>query len=140
MSKSKGNVFYPEDSVSRGYRGDQMRFFLINRHYRKHLNFSYEKLDASSRRLHTFKNMVQNLRNAESPNPSEEAKKLMCAIVPSFEEAMNDDLNVKGAFDSLFAIVSKLHSLIGKDRLSAQDAKLALEELERIDRVLKIVF
>ena len=140
MSKSKGNVFYPEDLAARGYRGDQVRFFLINRHYRKRLNFSYKKLDAASRRLGAFKKMVQNLRNAESNNPNVKAKKLLCAIVPNFEDAMNDDLNVKGAFDCLFDIVSKLDSLNEKGRLSAQEAKFALEELERVNRVLKIVF
>jgi cysteinyl-tRNA synthetase len=140
MSKNKGNVFYPEDLASKGYRGDQVRFFLLNRHYRKRLNFSYKKLDAASRRMDAFKSMVQDLRNAESNNPNVKAKKLVCAIIPGFEDAMNDDLNVKAAFDFLFDIVSKLDSLNEKGRLSAQDAKLALEELERVDRVLKIVF
>jgi len=74
------------------------------------------------------------------PALSGTATNYLHAIVPSFEEAMNDDLNVKGAFDFLFAIVSKLDSLNEKGRLTAQEAKLALEELERVDRVLKIVF
>ena len=140
MSKSKGNVIYPEDLATKDYTGDQTRFFLLYRHYRSKLNFTYEKLDAASRRLDSFKNMIQDLRKAESPSPSEKAKKLLCAIVPSFEEAMNNDLNVKSAFDCLFDIVSKLDSLNRKGRLSAQVAKLALEELTQVDRVLKIVF
>ena len=140
MSKSKGNVIYPEDLATKGHTGAQTRFFLIYRHYRRKLNFTYEKLDAASGRLNDFKNMVQDLRKAESPSPNEKAKKLVGAIVPGFEDAMNDDLNVKGAFDCLFGIVSKLNSLNKKGRLSAQDANLALEKLERADRVLKIIF
>ena len=140
MSKSKDNVIYPEDLASKGYKGDQIRFFLIDRHYRKRLNFSYEKLDAASRRLDAFKSMVQDLRNAESSSSSEKAKKLVCAIVPSFEYAMNNDLNVQGAFDCLFDIVSKLDSLNETGRLSAQDAKSALEALERVDHIFRIVF
>jgi cysteinyl-tRNA synthetase len=140
MSKSKGNVVYPEDLAAKGYAGDQVRFFLICRHYRRKLNFTYENLDASSRRLDSFKDMVQNLRKAESLSPNEKAKQVLGAIVPSFEEAMNSDLNVKGAFDCLFGIVSKLNSLNEKGRLSAQDVKLALEKLERVDHVLRIIF
>jgi cysteinyl-tRNA synthetase len=140
MSKSKGNVIYPEDLTSKGYMSDQVRFFLINRHYRERLNFTYEKLDAASRRMDAFKSMVQDLRNAQSSSSNVEAKKLVCAIIAGFEDAMNDDLNVKGAFDFLFDIVSKLDSLNEKGRLNAQDAKSALEELEKVDRVLKIVF
>ena len=87
-----------------------------------------------------MRSMVQNMRKAESPSPNEKAKKLLSAIVPIFEEAMNNDLNVKGAFDCLFDIVSKLDNLHRKGLLTAQEANLALEELERLDRVLKIVF
>jgi len=140
MSKSKGNVIYPEDLTSKGYISDQVRFYLINRHYRKRLNFRYEKLDAASRRMDAFKSMVQDLRNADSNHPSTEAKKLVCTIIPSFEKAMNNDLNVKAAFDSLFKIVTKMDSLNETGRLGAQDAILALEKLERVDRVLKIIF
>jgi len=140
MSKSKGNVIYPEDLTSKDYMSDQVRFFLINRHYRKRLNFRYEKLDAASRRMDAFKSMVQDLRNAESNHPNVKAKKLVCAIIPGFEDAMNDDLNVKGAFNLVFDIVSKLDSLNEKGGLGAQDAKMALGELERIDRVVKIIF
>jgi cysteinyl-tRNA synthetase len=90
--------------------------------------------------MDAFKSMVQDLRNAESNNPNVTAKKLVCAIIPGFEDAMNDDLNVKAAFDFLFDIVSKLDSLNETGGLGAQDAKVALEELERVDRVLKIIF
>ena len=140
MSKSKGNVIYPEDLATKGHTGAQTRFFLIYRHYRRKLNFTYEKLDAASGRLNDFKNMVQDLRKAESSNPNKKATKLVCAIAPGFEDSMNDDLNVKSAFDCLFDIVSKLDNLHRKGLLSAQEANLALEELERLDRVLKIVF
>jgi cysteinyl-tRNA synthetase len=140
MSKSKGNVIYPEDLATKGYTGDQLRFFLIYRHYRRKLNFTYEKLGAASGRLNDFKNMIQDLRKAKSSNPNKKATKLVCAIVPDFEDAMNDDLNFKAAFDCLFNIVSKLNNLNKKGRLSAQHADLALEELERVDRVLKFVF
>ena len=53
---------------------------------------------------------------------------------------MNDDLNVKVAFDCIFNIVLKLDSLNEDKQLSPQDAKAALEDLERVDRVFRIVF
>jgi FtsZ-binding cell division protein ZapB len=53
---------------------------------------------------------------------------------------MNDDLNVKAAFDGIFNIVLKLDNLKENKQLNPQDAKVALEALERVDRVLRIVF
>jgi cysteinyl-tRNA synthetase len=140
MSKSKGNVIYPEDLAVKGYKSDQVRFFLIYKHYRKKLNFTYERLNAASKRMDAFKSMVQDLKDAVSPKSSEKAKKLVCGIIPCFENAMNHDLNVKVAFDCIFNIVLKLDSLNEDKQLSPQDAKAALEDLERVDRVFRIVF
>ena len=61
MSKSKGNVHYPEDLIAKGYRNDHLRFFLIYSHYRKRQNFTFKKLAEQSQRLDAFKNMIQNL-------------------------------------------------------------------------------
>ena len=53
---------------------------------------------------------------------------------------MNCDLNVKGAFDQLFKMVSKLSRWSETGRLSAEDAKAALEAFQRVDCVLKVLF
>jgi cysteinyl-tRNA synthetase len=140
MSKSKGNVVYPSDLQAKGYGGDKIRFFLIYRHYRKKLNFTLDKLAAEAKRLDEFKHMVQDLRGTASANPSAQAKKLVCGIIPCFEEYMNDDLNVRGAFDGLFSVVSKLDALRRNGKLGVQDADSAVEALGRVDRVLKIIF
>jgi len=84
--------------------------------------------------------MVLNPRKAESSNPSEKAEKLVDALVQGFEESMNNDLDVKGAFDCLFGVVSKLDVFRKQNRLSNQDAKSALDALERVDRVLRFIF
>lgn len=43
MSKSKGNIIYPDDLLKRGYDGSHIRFFLIYSHYRKRLSFNYDR-------------------------------------------------------------------------------------------------
>jgi cysteinyl-tRNA synthetase len=140
MSKSKGNVLYPSDLAAKGYGGEHVRFFLIYRHYRKRLNFTPEKFAAVSRRLDEFKKAVLNLQDADSAKPSGKAKRLAGAIIVGFEEHMNNDLDVKGAFDRLFRIVSRLDALRNENRLSALDAESALEALKHVDRVLRVIF
>jgi len=140
MSKSKGNVYYPEDLVAKGYRNDHVRFYLIYEHYREKLNFTFKKLAETSQRLDAFKGMVQNLRKAKSAYSSEKAKLLAGSIVSSFDENMNNDLDVKAAFDELYETVSELHGLMKEERLSAEDANAAMSGLHRIDSVLRVVF
>jgi cysteinyl-tRNA synthetase len=140
MSKSKGNVIYPSDLQVKGYGGDKIRFLLIHEHYRKRLNFTLEKFEEDGKRLDNFKRMVLNLREPQSDYSSENAKKLVREIVPNFECCMNDDLDVKGAFKQLCETVSNLDAERKKEKLSVQDAALALEALRKVDSVLKVIF
>jgi cysteinyl-tRNA synthetase len=140
MSKSKGNVYYPNDLLKMGYKKEHIRFFLIYGHYRKTLNFTFKKLKKTSKKLDILKNMVNELQKSKSAEPSEKAKKLVENIVASFERNMNDDLNVKAAFDDLFKIVSKLNNLRRQGKLSSRDAQIAVVNLQKVDQVLKIIF
>ena len=140
MSKSKGNVYYPEDLLAKGFRKDHVRFFLIYGDYRAKLNFTWKKLAKTSRKLDEFKSMVQEVEKADSARPSESAQKLTDRIASDFEAHMNEDLNVKAAFDTLYATVSALQKLIKKGRLSAENAQAALNGLHMVDRVLQVIF
>lgn len=140
MSKSKGNVYYPNDLIRMGYTGEHIRFFLIYGHYRKRLNFTLEKMKRTSRKLDVFKNMVRSLEKAKSKEPSRKAKKLVDHLITVFEKDMNDDLNVKAAFNGLFSVVKKLDNLRKRGKLSHEDARTATDKLRKIDSVLQIVF
>jgi cysteinyl-tRNA synthetase len=141
MSKSKGNVIYPDDLTRKGFEGKHVRFFLTHRHYRKRLNFTNEKFDETAKRLGAFRKLVIDLQQADAMKPSgEEGKALIEWIASGFEEAMNNDLDIRGAFGNLYKTVAKLDALRKKEKLSANDATLALEALKRVDTVLKVIF
>ncbi len=143
MSKSKGNVIYPEDLIAKNYSVNQVRFFLLYGHYRKRINFTLERFNLKSQRLDKFKNMVfqlQELQKTESFKPNEHAKNIVCSIISEFENAMNNDLDVKLAFDNIFKAISRLNVLRKQGKLSAKDAVSAFNALEKIDKVLKVIF
>ncbi len=140
MSKSKGNIYYPGDLVKLGYSGEHIRFFLAYGHYRKRLDFTLEKMKKSSQKLNVFKNMVKDLEEAESKLSTHETEKLVDSIVTSFEKNMNDDLNVKAAFDDIFKIVSKLNVLKNLGKLGEEDASNAISNLQKIDSVLQVIY
>jgi cysteinyl-tRNA synthetase len=140
MSKSRGNVCYPADLVAKGFRNDHVRFFMIYGQYRKKLNFTWDNLDKTSRKLDAFKRMVEDLEKAESAGSSEKAKKLASSIIPGFEDSMDEDLDLKAAFDTLHTIVTVLHNLMKQKKLCAEDAKAALNALRKVDTVLQVIF
>ena len=140
MSKSRGNVYYPADLLAKGFREDHVRFFLIYGQYRETLNFTWEKLAETSRKLDAFKSMVQDLEKAVATSSSGKAKKLADSLVSGFEARMNEDLGVKAAFDELFNAVSALHELQKQSELGSEDAKTAVNSLKKVDSVLQVLF
>jgi cysteinyl-tRNA synthetase len=138
MSKSKGNVYYPKDLVAKGYSGEQVRFFLIYGYYRKTLNFTFESFAAIAKKLDDFKEMVAKLQKTQ-PKPklsSEAVKALSDKIISGFEAAMNDNLDVKSAFDSLYETITELDEL--KEEISVEDKNEVAANLRRVDTVLQL--
>ncbi len=109
MSKSAGNVYYPSDLYTKGFSGVQLRFFLIYGPYRNKLNFTFERLIKTSQKLDSFKRMIKDLEEQKSEGSSSEANKLAETILPVFEAAMDNDLDVKTAFDNLYETISEIH-------------------------------
>lgn len=136
MSKSKGNVYYPDDLTAKGFRREHVRFFLIYGGYREKLNFTFEKLAETSRKLDNLKSMVQNLQKTKAAGSSEEAKELVDGVVLGFERNMNDDLNVKAAFDSVYEAVDCLK----QEKIGVEDANAVVSGLRRVDSVLQVIF
>lgn len=140
MSKSRGNIIYPQDLVKQGCGWQHLRFFLIYGYYRKRLYFTHQKFENACNQLKEFKAMVNKLQNRRTGKSTPETKKLITRLKKDFEANMNSDLQVKNAFDAMFKTISELISLAEKDRVSAEDARAAVNVLKDIDQVLQVVF
>jgi len=138
MSKSIGNVIYPNAILARGYTGEHLRFFLIYGHYREKLNFTFERLSETSRKLDSLKGMVKELRMAQTGGSKQATGSLINNVVSDFENCMNNDLDVKAAFDSLYETISGLYRT--RKSLSVKDSKNLSNGLLRIDSVLQCIF
>ncbi len=137
MSKSEGNVYYPNDLMAKGFSAEQLRFFLLYAPYRKKLNFTFEKLKKTSQRLDSFRRMVSELEKTESTSQTELQVSLISKITIDFEEHMNNDLDVKSAFDSLYEITNQLYEM--RKSLSSKNVKNVLSNLQRVDGVLQCI-
>jgi cysteinyl-tRNA synthetase len=135
MSKSKGNVYYTDTLMKRGYRIDEIRFFLIYGHYRKNMNYSDRDMALAAEKLTAFKRKIRALEASSMEKPSID-EGVYDKVRRLFSSKMDQDLDVKGAFDDLHAFVS------GPE---ARDADLAasagiLRALREIDEVLQVIF
>jgi len=138
MSKSKGNVFYPRDLIKKGYTGQQIRFYLVYACYRKTLNFTLDKFAETIKKLSEIKIMISNLQQNQKNISDSRIKQLSDMIVAGFEEEMNDDLDVKAAFDSLYRTITELY--IHKEKINMENKKEIDRNLRRVDSVLQCIF
>lgn len=145
MSKSVGNIIYPDNLVEEGYSPQQIRFYLIYSHHRKRMNLTGKRLQETSKKLDAFKELVEELTRSgpaisQSGESGQETAKLIATLARDFEEHLNSDLDLEGAFDALFKTLSMLMSLHREGRLTPGDRARIKEDLRRIDEVLQVIF
>jgi cysteinyl-tRNA synthetase len=138
MSKSKGNVYYPKDLLAKGFSGGQLRFFLIYRHYRQKLNFTFERFAQATQKLDSFRIMVADFEKRKPFSQSEKQETQTNEITAGFEKCMNNDLDVKSAFDNIYETISDFHEK--RQSLSDKEVKNMLNGLHRVDSVLQCIF
>jgi cysteinyl-tRNA synthetase len=138
MSKSLGNVLHIGDVLGRGFSGEQLRFFLIYGPYREKLNFTFNRLREASEKLDSLKTMVLTIQTGKPDCNSVSHPQITTRLENDFTSNMNKNLDVKAAFDALYATISEFYA--GKDSLSDEDRKNLLGSLRRIDSVLQCIF
>ncbi|MBX2837585.1 MAG: cysteine--tRNA ligase [Gammaproteobacteria bacterium] len=116
MSKSLGNFFTLRE-VLQQYSGEEIRYFILNSHYRSPLNYSQDQLDGSRAALRRLYTALRHRPGADTGAPLSEAH------VNKFVAAMDDDLNTAEAMAVLFDVASTLNK--EKNSQSAQSVSLA---------------
>lgn len=101
MSKSLGNVYTISDLEKKGYLPLDFRYFCLNAHYRKKLNFTFEGMDAA----HTSYERLRNALYAHkmSADPTDPA--VINDLAKKFRDAVEDDMNIPFALGVLWEAV-----------------------------------
>jgi cysteinyl-tRNA synthetase len=142
MAKSKRNDFTIPQLVERGHAPAAIRFLLLQAHYRKDLNFSFEGLaeaNAVVQRLLDFRRRLDEVP-ASPVAPASALPRVAAEALHAFEEALDDDLNTPNALAALLPFVRESNAEL--DRLTSvqpADIDAARQALERMDDVLGII-
>ncbi len=134
MSKSKGNIYYTDTLLGQGYDIGEIRFFLIYGHYREKLNYSNGNMGWAAEKLRKFRQMVNEIES-RADRQAELEGELARRIEGIFSERMDDDLDVKGAFDGLHGALAELEF----GDLKPAEASGIVNALREIDGVLRVI-
>ena len=134
MSKSKGNVLYTDDVLKRGFSGEDLRFFLIYGLYSEERNFTFEWLADAKQLLEEVRGLVSDLAETRPVGQGAFGKS---SIAAAFEECMNNNLDVKDAFDTIAQKVKEAHHK--RKDMSGPELKNVLDDLRRVNSVLQCI-
>lgn len=139
MSRSLDNFLTMENLAEKGYKGKEIRYFLLGSHYRKPLHFSFGALDTAGNTVRNLDNFVQRLIKLKPGTALPEMDQYIYDLNQGFSGAMDDDLNISGALAALFDFIGKVSRSISEGQLSAADRDRSLDILRKIDSVLGVI-
>ncbi|MBO7206271.1 MAG: cysteine--tRNA ligase, partial [Kiritimatiellae bacterium] len=131
MSKSLGNFFTLRDLIEKGWSGREIRYVLVNAHYRQGLNFAFSALEDARKSLERIDRAVDALQARIEPDA--ETPEFARKAIEDFTAAVNDDLNIPKAFAALFELVRETNA-------SGTTAQGVLDAFRRMDEVLGVIF
>jgi cysteinyl-tRNA synthetase len=134
MSKSKGNILYTDSLQRLGYTMAEIRFFLIYGHYRERINYSEKQMGMVIEKLRSLKIIIKKIQYKAGIKPDLNSNAVKSLNI--FSKNMDNDLNVKRAFDGLYTILSSVHV----DTLKPAEAAGIITTLRDIDEVFKVIF
>jgi cysteinyl-tRNA synthetase len=100
MSKSLGNFFTLRD-VSKDFKAEEIRYFILSSHYRSQLNYSEDQLNNARSALKRFYGALLGAEICEPLSNTDYQKR--------FEAALNDDFNTANAVAVLFDLVRDIN-------------------------------
>lgn len=138
MSKSLGNVYKLQDLAAKGYTGTEIRYMLLQTHYKTQLNFTFEGLDAVRQSLKRFQDFIQRLQEIKGVANSGLITPVIDKTHNTFAKALADDLNISMALASLFDMIREVNALCDKGQVGEKEAAEILEFLQKVNQVLAI--
>ncbi len=139
MSKSLGNFYTLRDLLEKKYTPLEMRYMLMQVHYRTKLNFTLEGLVSARSSLSRIHDFVYRLKQIEQKEKGNDAQDLALDALKHFTDAMADDLNISVALSSLFDLIRDINILADQNKIGKEEALFVLDILRKMDTVLGIL-
>jgi cysteinyl-tRNA synthetase len=134
MSKTLGNFFTLRDLLAKGFSGREVRYLLLTAHYREQFNFTLDGLLSARAALARLDECLLKLREVAGDSQASADPNL----ISKFESALEDDLNVSGAWGSIFEWVREMNRLLAANELEPAAAARNLGAWNKINSVFGV--
>ncbi len=140
MSKSLGNFYTLRDLLHKGYTGVQVRYMLLQTHYRTQLNFTFAGLDGAKASLDRLWAFVKRMQEVQLTTEPLEFQQHLEEWKQRFDEGLADDLNISISLSALFDAVKQINIWCDQGQFGKKSAEEVLKWLSHCDEVLNCLF
>lgn len=132
MSKSLGNFYTLQDLIAKGVDPLAFRLLVLQSHYRKPTNFSFENAEAAHNRLIHWRNVAAMRHQTHKTSDETKLNEPSLAVIGTIKEALSDDLDTPSAL----RIIDEAFADIETRKLSSLNQSNITTILESIDELL----
>lgn len=136
MSKSTGNFLMLRDVLD-AYEGRVVRFFMLNSHYRKPIDFSDEELTMAKAGLERIENSLIRFKEVVAKHPVKDEnfnqlEDIFIDCKKRFEDSMDEDFNTGKAIGVIFELIKESNKTLDKNE--------KIEELSKtLNKIIKFI-
>ena len=136
MSKTLGNYYKISDLISEGFTAEEIRFTLLNAHYRSKLDFSLKQKQEARTTIQRITDFQQRLLELKDSSQTESS------IPDEFEEfvaALDDDLDTPKAFAIFFGWIRSMNKLLDRGEFKFSQINGGLDFIDKFDDLFAII-
>jgi cysteinyl-tRNA synthetase len=125
--------------LEKGFTGREIRYWLLSRHYRKSIVFSWKNLKTAKNTLSHLDQFVNKLYHCPVGSPDPDMAQRVYDVKHKFVESLDDDFSIAPALAALFEFAREINKVMDRQGLSSQDKERVTEVLKSINSVLGIM-
>jgi len=128
------------DLLDKGFSPRDVRFLLLQTHYRQPVRLTDEALESARASLRRIDECVGKLREVHKQVPCvDEIDSWILQCKEDFRRGLYDDVNIAAALAAVFRLVRQANYLMSQGRLCPKHAGQIMGALEGFDHVLAIL-
>lgn len=139
MSKSLGNFYTLRDLLALGFEGKDIRYLLLQTHYKTQLNFTMQGIEAAKVSLQRLQDFIYRLKTMPIASDTQAAAPHLEKAWKGFVEGLADDLNVSHSLATLFDLVREINGLLDQGALGKNEADQTLQLLKKFNTILGVL-
>ncbi len=125
--------------IAAGYSAMEIRYWLLNTHYRKPIHITSENILNAKRGYERLKEFISRVHHAQSNKQENRViPEMTYALEQSFLDAMADDLNMPLALAALFKFVRQANPILDRGDFNEAQRKQVLDVLKKLNALMGV--